>query len=99
MENLKKRRISTPLKEDFEFIENKLEKSKIKDYKNDEDQTAKPKEKFDCEKSTICKPVSIFEKQKKWFRIHCEIDLLSISLFLLALLTRMYKLEEPKNIV
>ncbi|XP_074031169.1 protein O-mannosyltransferase rt isoform X2 [Leptinotarsa decemlineata] len=33
------------------------------------------------------------------FRVNCEIDILSIILFLCGLVTRMYKLEEPKNIV
>lgn len=32
-------------------------------------------------------------------RISCEVDLISISLFLLGLLTRLYKLQELKHIV
>ncbi|KAG5867864.1 hypothetical protein JTB14_000949 [Gonioctena quinquepunctata] len=35
----------------------------------------------------------------KLFQISCEIDVLSITLFVCGLVTRMYKLEEPKNIV
>ncbi|RZC38372.1 protein O-mannosyltransferase 1 [Asbolus verrucosus] len=35
----------------------------------------------------------------KLFRISFEIDLLSVGLFFCGLITRMYKLEEPKNIV
>ncbi|KAJ8982025.1 hypothetical protein NQ317_007735 [Molorchus minor] len=38
-------------------------------------------------------------KQKKMFRINFEIDILSVSLFICGLVTRMYKLEEPRNIV
>ncbi|XP_063902721.1 protein O-mannosyltransferase 1 isoform X1 [Zophobas morio] len=39
------------------------------------------------------------EEKTKFLRINFEIDLLSVGLFLCGLLTRMYKLEEPKNIV
>lgn len=38
-------------------------------------------------------------RSRKLFRINFELDLLSMSLFIGALLTRMYKLEEPNNIV
>lgn len=39
-------------------------------------------------------------KHKQWtLRIRLELDLVSISLFLLALATRLYNLEEPKYIV
>lgn len=59
-----------------------------------------------------CTSTSIDEKQKlsedcvinntcseRFCRISCEIDLISVSLFVLSLVTRMYKLQEPKNIV
>ncbi|CAH0558350.1 unnamed protein product [Brassicogethes aeneus] len=36
---------------------------------------------------------------KKLFRIHFELDLLSFTLFFCGLFTRVYKLEEPKNVV
>lgn len=36
---------------------------------------------------------------KKFLRIKFELDLVSIFLFLVSLLTRMYKLEQPRNIV
>ncbi|CAG9824993.1 unnamed protein product [Phaedon cochleariae] len=35
----------------------------------------------------------------KLFRISFELDILSINLFIIGLFTRMYKLEEPRNIV
>ncbi|CAG9854967.1 unnamed protein product [Phyllotreta striolata] len=38
-------------------------------------------------------------EKPKMFRINCEIDILSLVLFSLGVLTRMYNLEEPKNIV
>lgn len=38
-------------------------------------------------------------KFRKLFKIHIEIDVVSIILFLGAIATRMYKLEQPRNIV
>lgn len=35
----------------------------------------------------------------KLFRLKFEVDLVSVSLFFLGLITRMYRLEEPRNIV
>lgn len=40
-----------------------------------------------------------WKEKPKMFRINCEIDILSLILFSFAILTRMYSLEEPKNIV
>lgn len=37
--------------------------------------------------------------QKIFGRINFQIDIISISLFMCGLATRMYKLEEPRNIV
>lgn len=36
---------------------------------------------------------------KQLFRINVEINIVSLALFLSAVLTRMYKLQEPRNIV
>lgn len=38
-------------------------------------------------------------KFRKLFKINIEIDVVSIILFLGAIVTRMYKLEQPRNIV
>ncbi|KAB0798575.1 hypothetical protein PPYR_09568 [Photinus pyralis] len=58
-----------------------------------------------------CTSSSIDQKQKlsgdcvtstcseRFCRISCEIDLISVSLLVLSLVTRMYKLQEPKYIV
>ncbi|XP_018574130.1 protein O-mannosyltransferase 1 isoform X2 [Anoplophora glabripennis] len=43
--------------------------------------------------------IMLYDERKKLFRLNLEIDFLSILLFVTAILTRMYKLEEPKNIV
>ncbi|KAF5281576.1 hypothetical protein FQA39_LY05111 [Lamprigera yunnana] len=37
--------------------------------------------------------------ETKLFRVTCELDLISIFLFIVSLATRMYKLQEPKNVV
>lgn len=37
--------------------------------------------------------------ENKLFRIRFEVDLVSVTLFLLGIVTRMYRLEEPRNIV
>ncbi|KAK4878938.1 hypothetical protein RN001_007084 [Aquatica leii] len=39
------------------------------------------------------------EPSRKLLSINCELDLISISLFIISLVTRMYKLQEPKNVV
>lgn len=39
------------------------------------------------------------EENKRLFRVSFEVDLVSIVLLLCGLVTRMYRLEEPKNIV
>lgn len=38
-------------------------------------------------------------EKKKYFRVNFEIDLISVCLLLCGLATRMYRLEEPRNIV
>lgn len=35
----------------------------------------------------------------KFFRVNIEIDLMSVCLFLGGLVTRMYRLDDPRNIV
>lgn len=43
---------------------------------------------------------SVFvEENKRLFRVNCEIDLVSVVLLFCSIVTRMYRLEEPKNIV
>jgi dolichyl-phosphate-mannose-protein mannosyltransferase len=42
---------------------------------------------------------NVRESRTKFLRVSFEVDLLSVGLFLCGLITRMYKLEEPKNIV
>lgn len=42
---------------------------------------------------------NISQNQKIIGRINFQIDIISIGLFICGLLTRMYKLEEPRNIV
>lgn len=37
--------------------------------------------------------------ENKLFRIKFEIDLVSLTLFILGVVTRMYRLEEPRNVV
>lgn len=39
------------------------------------------------------------EENKRLFRVNFEVDLVSIVLLICGLVTRMYRLEEPKNIV
>lgn len=38
-------------------------------------------------------------EKKKYFRVNFEVDLISVCLLLCGLATRMYRLEEPRNIV
>lgn len=39
------------------------------------------------------------EESKRLFRVNFEVDLVSVVLLICGLITRMYRLEEPKNIV
>lgn len=68
----------------MENLRNRKEKTKLDQYSNNEKKSEKEKTP---------------EKEAKFLRINFEIDLISVGLFLCGLLTRMYKLEEPKNIV
>lgn len=49
----------------------------------------------DCEDEYFSTPPN----QRIVGRINFQIDIISISLFICGLVTRMYKLEEPRNIV
>lgn len=39
------------------------------------------------------------ELKKKYFQLRLDVDMVSMTLFIIAVLTRMYRLDEPKNIV
>lgn len=111
MENLKTRKKPAKLKTNMEQVTN-IVKDNLEETKNPEENIeqnyinntlSSSKEKInnepskeDCENSNLAQRT---KSKKKRFSINLEIDLLSISLFFLALLTRMYKLAEPKNIV
>lgn len=41
----------------------------------------------------------LMEENKRLFRVNFEIDLVSVVLLFCGIVTRMYRLEEPKNIV
>lgn len=41
----------------------------------------------------------LMEENKRLFRVNFEIDLVSVVLLFCGVVTRMYRLEEPKNIV
>lgn len=86
MDNTRNRKNKNKTKDD-EYTDNHLEKiqNKIEELKKNIEETPVKNESAKCE--------------SKLFRINFEIDLLSISLFLCGLITRIYKLEEPKNIV
>ncbi|KAJ8934654.1 hypothetical protein NQ314_013253 [Rhamnusium bicolor] len=47
----------------------------------------------------FAKDEGTYNESKRLFRINFEVDFLSVTLFLCGILTRMYKLEQPKNIV
>lgn len=57
----------------------------------------KPEEKFSCEKENVAN--GQFSERDKNFRIKLEFDPMSIVLFTLAIITRFFKLSEPKNVV
>lgn len=64
---------------------------------------AKPKEKSNYIETINAKIIQTYNEEKrlkkKIFRIKFEIDLISIMLFILGVITRMYRLEEPRNVV
>lgn len=41
----------------------------------------------------------IFNSSARRFNVHIELDVMSLMLFLAGLMTRMYRLEEPRSIV
>lgn len=61
---------------------------------------AKPKEnEIKKEENSTNHKAEGTNKRNSSFKITFELDILSMLLFLCALFTRIYKLEEPKNIV
>lgn len=100
MENVRNRKPKTKLKNNDFFLEEKLENlekeihNKIqKEDENNHRVIHTPQNKPHNELITL------YNERKKFFRFNFEVDVLSILLFITAMLTRMYKLEEPKNIV
>lgn len=99
MENVRNRKPKTKLKNNGIFFEEKLENlenevhNKIQKDENNYGVTHVPKSQSHTELITF------YNERKKFFRFNFEVDFLSILLFITALFTRMYKLEEPKNIV
>ncbi|XP_072376843.1 protein O-mannosyltransferase 1 [Diabrotica undecimpunctata] len=103
MENVRNRKNKNDSKLARKYVE------VIKDSSNNELEKTCDKEDFNDDYSgrnspNITEPtaekVDVKWKEKpKLFRINCEIDVLSLVLFLFGILTRMYNLEEPKNIV
>lgn len=81
------------------YVESLLEKSLRVTERQEGDGESIP-ENTECEVNNMTKKEdTLIKENKSKFRIHFEIDLISLSLFLLGLITRMYKLEEPKDIV
>lgn len=87
----------------MESINTRKNKIKKDDEKNNEKKERKSEK---AEKETQMNGKLVEEqnhphscKPKKLFEIQFSIDLISISLFFTAIITRMHKLQEPKNIV
>ncbi|XP_044751885.1 protein O-mannosyltransferase 1 [Coccinella septempunctata] len=59
---------------------------------------SKPKIKVENSKQDLGN-TQIENESKKFFRIQFELDLVSVCLFLVSASTRLYKLEQPRNIV
>ncbi|EFA03006.2 protein O-mannosyltransferase 1 [Tribolium castaneum] len=95
----------------MENLRNRKHKDKLIDQYSDNEKKSAQKEEIQVEKckkrngntpsylNNDEKEVSYSVKRAKFLRINFEIDLISVGLFLCGLLTRMYRLEEPKNIV
>lgn len=92
---------TTKVEAEEKYVEKLIENGKLERQEGDGESTSDI-----TEDKQICKEEKTnnlrnleYSTAGKICRISCEVDLISICLFLCALLTRMYKLQEPKNIV
>lgn len=90
MENIRLRKTANNIK-------NKVNKPKVcntEEYEK-EHEISRYEETIPDEKS----PTKVARNSNGSFKITFEVDILSLTLFFCAVVTRIYKLEEPKNIV
>lgn len=86
----------------LEKSEKSVEKStdKVENEKVEQPQEEKLKVKAKTERKSLNeKENGHFNEDDKNFRIKLEFDPMSIALFSLAIVTRFYKLSEPRNVV
>ncbi|XP_066257536.1 protein O-mannosyltransferase 1 [Euwallacea similis] len=80
------------------FQEYTLKSSEIKPDVRDSIRYEKPKTK-ETEDISYDSTNKYISKFKQFFKVNIEIDVVSVTLFIGAIATRMYKLEQPRNIV
>lgn len=102
MESLKRRKNKSKQKQVQEICadsETSDENNKKVEYNHSNERLLNGSSKQEAKNELQSRVDRSVEENKRLFRVNFEIDLVSVVLLFCGVITRMYRLEEPKNIV